>query len=87
MDIKPSETGLVVNGDNVTALGLFVEHNQKTQVIWNGEGGETIFFQCEPPYDPPSQALWTNGTENGYPCYRSPTSVRTHWPPDSSAGR
>jgi hypothetical protein len=60
-----SETGLVVNGDDVTALGLFVEHHEKTQVLWNGEGGRTIFFQCEPPYDPPAQALWMNGPENG----------------------
>jgi hypothetical protein len=76
--INPSETGLVVNGDDVTALGLFVEHHEKTQVQWNGEGGRTIFFQCEPPYDPPTQALWMNGSENGYPCYQVAGDVRTH---------
>ena len=76
--INPSETGLVVNGDDVTALGLFVEHHEKTQVLWNGEGGRTIFFQCEPPYDPPTQALWMNGSENGYPCYQVADDVRTH---------
>jgi hypothetical protein len=76
--INPSETGLVVNGDDVTALGLSVEHHEKTQVLWNGEGGRTIFFQCEPPYDPPTQALWMNGSENGYPCYQVADDVRTH---------
>jgi hypothetical protein len=76
--INPSETGLVVNGNDVTALGLFVEHHEKTQVLWNGEGGRTIFFQCEPPYDPPTQALWMNGAENGYPCYQVADDVRTH---------
>jgi len=53
-----ADTGVVVNGDNVTAYGLFVEHYQKYEVIWNGNGGTDIFFQNEMPYDPPSQAAW-----------------------------
>jgi hypothetical protein len=53
-----ADTGVVVNGDNVTAYGLFVEHYQKYEVIWNGNGGTVIFFQNEMPYDPPSQAAW-----------------------------
>jgi hypothetical protein len=53
-----ADTGVIVNGDNVTAYGLFVEHYQKYQVIWNGQGGTVIFFQNEMPYDPPSQADW-----------------------------
>ncbi|HEY2219763.1 MAG TPA: glycosyl hydrolase family 28-related protein [Gaiellaceae bacterium] len=53
-----ADTGVVVNGDNVTATGLFVEHYQKYEVIWNGNGGTDIFFQNEMPYDPPSQAAW-----------------------------
>ena len=53
-----ADTGVIVNGDNVTAYGLFVEHYQKYQVIWNGNGGSDIFFQNEMPYDPPSQAAW-----------------------------
>jgi hypothetical protein len=53
-----ADTGVVVNGDNVTAYGLFVEHYQKYNVIWNGNGGTDIFFQNEMPYDPPSQAAW-----------------------------
>jgi hypothetical protein len=53
-----ADTGVVVNGDKVTAYGLFVEHYQKYEVIWNGNGGTDIFFQNEMPYDPPSQADW-----------------------------
>jgi len=53
-----ADTGLVVTGNNVTAYGLFVEHYQKYEVIWLGNGGTDIFFQNEMPYDPPSQAAW-----------------------------
>ncbi|HET9374757.1 MAG TPA: coagulation factor 5/8 type domain-containing protein [Chthoniobacterales bacterium] len=53
-----ADTGVIVNGDNVTAYGLFVEHYQKYEVVWNGNGGTDIFFQNEMPYDPPSQADW-----------------------------
>jgi hypothetical protein len=53
-----ADTGVIVNGDNVTAYGLFVEHYQKYEVMWNGNAGTEIFFQNEMPYDPPSQAAW-----------------------------
>jgi hypothetical protein len=57
--INTAATGVIVNGDNATAYGLFVEHYQKYEVIWNGNGGTEIFFQNEMPYDPPSQTEWT----------------------------
>jgi hypothetical protein len=53
-----ADTGVIVNGDDVTAYGLFVEHYQKYEVIWKGERGRVVFFQNEMPYDPPSQAAW-----------------------------
>jgi hypothetical protein len=53
-----ADTGVVVNGDNVTAYGLFVEHYQKYETIWNGNDGTDVFFQNEMPYDPPSQTAW-----------------------------
>jgi hypothetical protein len=56
--VNTADTGVVINGDNVTAYGLFVEHYQKFEVIWNGNGGTVVFFQNEMPYDPPSQAAW-----------------------------
>ncbi len=63
-----ADTGLVVNANNVTAYGLFVEHFQKTEVQWNGQGGSVIFFQNEMPYDPPSQAAWMSAPGvDGYP--------------------
>lgn len=73
-----ADTGLIVNGANVTAYGLFVEHFQKTQVLWNGNGGRTYFFQNEMPYDPPNQASWMNGSGKGYPAYKVAANVTTH---------
>ena len=73
-----ADHGLVVNGNNVTALGLAVEHYQKSQVQWNGNGGETIFYQSELPYDPPSQSAWMDGNANGYPSYVVAKNVSTH---------
>ncbi len=63
-------TGLLVNGSNVTAYGLAVEHYQKNEVIWNGQNGTDIFFQNEMPYDPPSQAAWMSSpTTDGFPAF------------------
>ncbi len=76
--VNTADHGLVVNADNVTALGLAVEHYQKSEVVWNGNGGETIFFQNELPYDVPNQAAWMNGTANGYPAYEVAAGVKTH---------
>jgi hypothetical protein len=69
--VSTGDTGVVVNGDDVTATGLFVEHYQKTEVIWNGDGGRVVFFQNELPYDPPSQAAWNqpDGTQ-GWPALK-----------------
>lgn len=77
--ISTGDTGLIVNGNNVLATGLFVEHYQKYQVIWNGQGGRTIFFQNEMPYDVPNQASWIapNGL-NGYAAYKVANNVTTH---------
>jgi hypothetical protein len=73
-----ADTGVIVNGHNVTAYGLFVEHYQKYELIWNGENGKTIFFQNEMPYDPPSQADWTHDGVNGYAAYKVGDAVTTH---------
>ncbi len=72
------DTGLIVNGDNVTMYGLFVEHYQKYQTIWNGNGGRTYFYQNEMPYDPPNQAAWMNGSTQGYAAYKVADSVTSH---------
>jgi hypothetical protein len=66
-----ANTGVIVNGDNVTAYGLFVEHFQKYEVIWNGNGGTDIFFQNEMPYDVPSQAAWMEARAvDGYAAFK-----------------
>ncbi|MFK8907291.1 RICIN domain-containing protein [Streptomyces sp. YS-3] len=70
--------GLVVNGTDVTMYGLFVEHYQQHQVIWNGNGGRTYFFQNEMPYDPPNQSAWTNGSTRGYDAYKVASAVTSH---------
>jgi hypothetical protein len=48
-DVNTARNGVIVNGDHVTATGLFVEHCQQYNVIWNGEDGRTVFFQNELP--------------------------------------
>ena len=76
--VNTADNGMIVNGNNVLATGLFVEHFQKNEVQWNGNGGKTIFFQNEMPYDPPNQAAWMNGSQNGYAAYKVGASVTTH---------
>ncbi len=77
--INTADTGVLVNGNNVLATGLFVEHYQKFQVIWNGQGGQTIFFQNEMPYDVPNQAAWMSAAGvNGYAAYKVGDNVTTH---------
>ncbi len=73
-----ADTGLVVNGDNVIATGLFVEHYQSYEVVWNGENGKTIMFQNEMPYDPPDQAAWQHDGVLGFAAYKVADSVTTH---------
>lgn len=69
---------MIVNGANVTATGLFVEHFQQYNVIWNGENGTTIFFQNELAYDPPTQADWSHNGVNGWAAYKVADQVTKH---------
>ncbi|MEU4695097.1 glycosyl hydrolase family 28-related protein [Actinoplanes sp. NPDC023714] len=70
--------GAVINGDDVTATGLFVEHFQKYNTVWNGERGTTVLYQNELPYDPPTQADWMNGSTKGYAGYKVGSKVKKH---------
>ncbi|BEL07985.1 RICIN domain-containing protein [Actinoplanes sichuanensis] len=70
--------GAVINGDDVTATGLFVEHFQKYNTVWNGERGTTVLYQNELPYDPPTQADWMNGSVEGYAGYKVGNKVKKH---------
>jgi hypothetical protein len=74
-----SENGLVVNGGRVTIYGLFVEHHQQFQVLWNGDAGRTYFYQSEIPYDPPDQASFISAPGvNGWASYKITDSVTSH---------
>ena len=74
-----SANGLVVNGNAVTVYGLFVEHYQEFQVLWNGNGGRVYFYQSEIPYDPPDQPSYSSapGT-NGWASYKVADNVTSH---------
>ena len=77
-----SDNGLIVNGNDVTIYGLFVEHHQQYQVLWNGERGRTYFYQSEIPYDPPAQDVWNSpsaaGSTKGWASYKVADSVKRH---------
>jgi Chitobiase/beta-hexosaminidase C-terminal domain len=77
--INTADTGVLVNGNNVLATGLFVEHYQRFQVVWNGQHGKTIFFQNEMPYDVPDQASWNSAPGvNGFAAYKVGNNVTSH---------
>ncbi len=77
-EVNPADDGLVVNGSDVTAYGLFVEHFRRHQVLWTGERGRTFFFQSELPYDPPSQQAYMDTARKGWSAYRVADAVQQH---------
>ncbi|MFD1731559.1 hypothetical protein ACFSC4_11610 [Deinococcus malanensis] len=68
----------MINGNNVTATGLFVEHFQEYNTIWNGENGVTVLYQNELPYDPPTQAEWGHDGVLGWAGYKVADHVQNH---------
>jgi hypothetical protein len=71
--------GVVVNGDDVIATGLFVEHFQEYNVLWKGERGRVYFFQNELPYDPPAQSDWmASDGKFGWAGYKVDDAVTQH---------
>ncbi|MDX8337747.1 coagulation factor 5/8 type domain-containing protein [Draconibacterium sp. IB214405] len=77
-DINKAANGLTVNGKNVTIYGLFNEHFQEYQTIWNGENGTVYFYQCEMPYYVPSPEAWQHDGKNGYASYKVADHVTNH---------
>lgn len=75
---NPSLNGIVVNGANVTAYGLFSEHFQEYQTLWNGENGTVYMYQSELPYDPPNQDAWQHDGVAGWASYKVANSVKQH---------
>lgn len=70
--------GLIVNGDNVTIYGLFNEHFQEYQTLWNGNNGRVYFYQSEMPYDPPTVDAWKHDGIYGYASYKVSDNVKKH---------
>jgi hypothetical protein len=78
-NVNTAANGLVVNGNDVTMYGLFVEHFQQYEVLWNGNGGRTYFFQNEFPYDVPDQESWSSGGgTQGWAAYKVANTVTSH---------
>ncbi|MEU9151243.1 discoidin domain-containing protein [Streptomyces sp. NPDC048417] len=77
-DTNRADYGLRVNGNDVLATGLFVEHFNKYDVYWNGERGRTIFFQNEKAYDAPNAAAITHDGVVGYAAYKVADTVTSH---------
>ncbi len=76
-DVNRAKHGIVVNGAGVTAYGLFVEHFQEYQTLWNGNDGRVYFYQSEIPYDVPSQDRWTHDGDNGWSSFKVADGVST----------
>ncbi len=70
--------GIIVNGNNVTIYGLFNEHFQEYQTLWNGENGRVYFYQSEMPYDPPAVDAWKHNGTYGYASYKIADHVKAH---------
>ena len=69
-----SDHGVIVNGDDVTLEGIWLEHFKKTEATWNGNGGQVIFLENELPLTIPYSAagvqpsFWMkNSNFDGYP--------------------
>ncbi|MBP5772566.1 MAG: fibronectin type III domain-containing protein [Eubacterium sp.] len=76
-----SKNGAIINGDNVTAYGLFCEHFQEYDIIWRGNAGSTFFLQNEKCYDPQSQDGWMShdGEKKGFAAYKVTDNVDSHY--------
>ena len=77
-DKNTADTGVIFNGQNITAYGLMVEHFQKNQTIWNNDDGRCYMYQSELPYDIKSQSVWNQPGSYGYTDYVVSNNVKTH---------
>ncbi|MDD4971077.1 MAG: coagulation factor 5/8 type domain-containing protein [Paludibacter sp.] len=77
-DKNKSANGLIVNGNAVTIYGLFNEHFQEYQTLWNGNNGRVYFYQSEMPYDTPTIDAWKHDDKYGYASYKVSEKVNSH---------
>ena len=76
-DVNTAPNGVIINGDDVTMYGLFVEHFQEYQTIWNGNGGKCYFYQSEMPYDAPDQKSYKSSSgKNGWASFKVADDVK-----------
>jgi hypothetical protein len=68
------KNGIHLNGDDICMYGLAVEHMNEHQVLWNGERGQTYFYQCELPYDVSQDSFG----QKGYTGYLVDETVTSH---------
>ena len=63
-NVNTAPNGIIINGDDVTMYGLFVEHFQKYQTIWNGimEDFISIKAKCLMMYQNKKAYMSHNGT-------------------------
>lgn len=71
---NPVDTGLMINGDNVTGYGLACEHTLGDMLVWNGENGSSYFYQSEFPYD----VTQANYGDKGFVAYKVADNVTKH---------
>ena len=74
--------GVIVNGNDVTLEGIWLEHFKMTEATWNGDGGQVIFLENELPLTIPYSAagvqpsFWMeNSRFDGYPSLAVSPSV------------
>ena len=77
-DKNKSANGLIVNGNSITIYGLFNEHFQEYQTLWNGNNGKVYFYQSEMPYDTPTIDAWKHDDKYGYASYKVSEKVKSH---------
>lgn len=67
-DVNIARNGIIVHGDRAVLYALMVEHYMEYQTLFYGEDIRLYMYQCEIPYDVPSQEAWMsrNGTRRGY---------------------
>lgn len=73
---NPCINGLHVTAtaNNVTMYGLATEHELGDLVLWEGDGGQTHFYQSELPYD----VTQANYGDKGFAGYRVGANVKSH---------
>lgn len=77
-NLNTAPNGIIINGDNAIMYGLFVEHFQEYQTLWNGDNGKLFFYQSELPYDVPKQKEYMshNGKVRGYASIKIDENVK-----------